>query len=264
MIAVNEREVKQRRLTVEQFTKQAVPFAQMPIHNDEDTNRLVIETAGISSNDTVLDVACGPGLITCAAARVARHVTGIDITPAMIEEAQKKQESMGLTNMDWKVGDALPLPFSGSSFSNVITRYSFHHFLEPQNVLAEMVRVCQPGGGVTVVDVFMSSPEEGEAYDRMEKLRDPSHTRALLLAELTGMFHDAGLREMKTAFYKLDVALEKLLTASCTKSDDAQVVRQLFEDDLGVNRLGVGASRRDDGIHFAFPIVVMTGRRPLS
>ena len=108
----------------------------------------------------------------------------------------------------------------------------------------------------------MSTPEQSEAYDRMEKLRDPSHTRALLLAELTGMFHDAGLTEMKTAFYKLDVELEKLLTASCTKPDAAQVVRKIFEDDFGVDRLGVGANRQDDGIHFAFPIVIMVGKKP--
>ena len=252
---------EQRRLIVEQFTKQAVPFAEMPHHNDDDTNRLVIETAGISPEDTVLDVACGPGLITCAVAGVARHVTGIDITPAMIDEARKRQQSMGLANMEWKVGDVIPLPFPAASFSTVITRYSFHHFLEPQAVLGEMVRVCRPGGRVAVVDVFMSTPEQAEAYNRMEKLRDPSHTRALLLAELTGMFHDAGLRKMETAFYKLDVEVERLLTASCTKVDDAQMVRRIFEDDLDVDRLGVGARRQDDGIHFAFPIVVIVGQK---
>ena len=64
---------------------------------------------------------------------------------------------------------------------------------------------------------------------------------------------------MKTAFYKFDVELEKLLTASCTKPEDAQVVREIFEDDLGVDQLGVGANRQDDGIHFAFPIVVVAG-----
>ena len=183
---MDTRQEEQRRLIVEQFTKQAVPFSEMPHHNDEDTNRLVIETAGIGPEDTVLDVACGPGLITCAVARVARHVTGIDITPAMIEEARKRQQSMGLTNMEWRVGDVLPLPFPGSSFSAVITRYSFHHFLEPEAVLTEMVRVCQPGGRVAVVDVFMSTPEQAEAYNRMEKLRDPSHTRALLLGGTDG------------------------------------------------------------------------------
>ena len=253
---------EQRRLIVEQFTKQAVPFSEMPHHNDEDTNRLVIETAEICSEDTVLDVACGPGLITCAVARVAQHVTGIDITPAMIDEARKRQQSMGLTNMEWKIGDVTPLPFAGSSFSAVITRYSFHHFLEPEAVLAEMVRVCQPGGRVAVVDVFMSTPEQAEAFNRMDKLRDPSHIRALLLAELTGMFHDTGLTGMKTAFYKLDVELERLLTATCTTPDDAEKVRSIFENDLGVDRLGVGANRQNDGIHFAFPIVIMVGKKP--
>jgi ubiquinone/menaquinone biosynthesis C-methylase UbiE len=258
---MNDRKEEQRRLIVEQFTKQAVPFAQMAQHNDEDSNRLVIETAGIGADDTVLDVACGPGLITCVAASVARHVTGIDITPAMIDEARKRQQSLGLTNMSWRIGDVLPLPYPGSSFSAVVTRYSFHHFLEPEAVLAEMVRVCQPGGRVTVVDVFTSTPEQSEAYDRMERLRDPSHTRALLLAELTGMFHDAGLTAMNTAFYKLDVELEKLLAASCTNSDNADAARKIFEDDLELNRLGLGANRRDGKIRFAFPIVVLAGRK---
>jgi ubiquinone/menaquinone biosynthesis C-methylase UbiE len=259
---MDTRQEEQRRLIIEQFTKQAVPFSEMPRHNDEDTNRLVIETAGIGPEDTVLDIACGPGLITCAAARVAQHVTGIDITPAMLDEARKRQQSMGLTNMEWRIGDVTPLPLAGSSFSAVITRYSFHHFLEPHAVLNEMVRVCRSGGRVAVVDVFMSTPEQAEAYDRMEKLRDPSHTRAVLLTELTGMFHDAGLTQMKTAFYKLDVELEKLLTATCTTPDNAEKVRRIFENDLGVDRLGVGANRQNDGIHFAFPIVVMAGKKP--
>jgi hypothetical protein len=76
------------------------------------------------------------------------------------------------------------------------------------------------------------------------------------------MFHDAGLKELKTAFCKLDVELDTLLKASCTEPHDAQAVRKIFEDDLGVDRLGVGAGRKDDGIHFAFPIVVIVGRKP--
>jgi len=258
---MSDQQNQQRRLIIEQFTKQAVPYSEMPHHNEEGTNRLVIETAGIGPEDMVLDVACGPGLITCAVARIARHVTGIDITPAMLEQARKRQQAMGLPNVDWRLGDVTPLPFPDAAFSAVITRYSFHHFLEPQAVLAEMVRVCRAGGRVAVIDVFMSTPEQAEAYDRMEKLRDPSHVRAFLLAELAGLFYDAGLKEIKTAFYKLDVELEKLLTASCTKPDDANAVRRILHDDLAVDQLGVGANRREDGIHFAFPIVVMVGQR---
>jgi len=123
----------------------------------------------------------------------------------MIEQARTRQQSKGLTNVAWQVGDVLPLPFAAGSFSVVFTRYSFHHFLDPKAVLAEMVRVCEPGGNVAVVDVFTTTPEQAAAYDQVEKLRDPSHTRALLLDELTGLFRDAGLSDIKTEFYKLEV-----------------------------------------------------------
>ena len=254
----------QRRLILDQFTRQAVPFSQMPAHSHEESNRLVLETAEIQPDDTVLDVACGPGLITCEIAKLARHVTGIDITPAMIEQARAKQQAMGLTNMDWAIGDVQPLPFSDASFSAVITRYSFHHFLDPRGVLAEMLRVCKPDGKVTVVDVFTSSPEQAEAYDREEKLRDPSHVRALLLEELTGFFRDARFQGIKTAFYKLEVDLENLLASSFPNPGDADKVRHLLQEDLDVNRMGVDAYRKEGRIHFFFPIVIVAGRKAES
>ena len=68
---------------IDQFTRQAVPFATAPaIRNAEALNRIV-QLAGAGQQDTVLDVACGPGLLVCAFARVVRQATGIDITPAM-------------------------------------------------------------------------------------------------------------------------------------------------------------------------------------
>ena len=68
-------------------------------------------------------MACGPGLVACEVARVARHVTGVDLTRAMIEQAEARQSSLGLTNLTWAVGDAQPLAFPDASFSRVITRY---------------------------------------------------------------------------------------------------------------------------------------------
>jgi ubiquinone/menaquinone biosynthesis C-methylase UbiE len=248
---------EQRRLILDQFTRQAVPFAEMPAHSNDQANRLLIDLAAIGPADTVLDVACGPGLVACTLAEVARHVTGLDLTPAMIEQAQLRQKARGLTNLTWLVGDAVPLPFPEAAFSIVVTRYSFHHFLEPRSVLAEMVRVCKPGGRLAVIDVFTSSPDQAAAYNRVEKLRDPSHMRALSLEELTGLCHDAGLQKLKTAFFKLEVELEALLAASFPNPGDADRIRETFADDLGVNQLGLGSTRRDGAIHFAFPIVAI-------
>jgi ubiquinone/menaquinone biosynthesis C-methylase UbiE len=248
-----------RRLIREQFTRQAIPFSEMPAHSNDAANQLLIDLAGIGLEDNVLDVACGPGLVACALAEVAHHVTGLDLTLAMIEQAQAKQRSKGLTNLTWLIGDAVPLPFPSASFSVGVTRFSLHHFLDPKAVLAEMVRVCSPGARVAVIDVFTSSPEQAEAYNRVEKLRDPSHVRALSLEELTGLMHKAGLQSVRTAFYKLDAELEALLARSFPNLGDGDRIRQTFKDDLGVDRLGVGAHLRDGAIYFAFPIVVLVG-----
>jgi SAM-dependent methyltransferase len=258
---MSKRAEEQRRLILDQFTRQAVPFAEMPAHSNEESVRLLIDLAHVDPEDDVLDVACGPGLVACPLAEVARQVTGLDLTPAMIEQAQMKQRATGLTNLTWLVGDAVPLPFPDASFSVVVTRYSFHHFLDPQAVLAEMVRVCRPEGRVAVIDVFTSSPEQAEAYNRVEKLRDPSHVRALSLEELTGLCQDAELRDVRTGFYKLDVPLEELLARSFPNPGDADCIRQTFADDISVDRLGVGAHHRDGAIHFAFPIVVIVGQK---
>jgi SAM-dependent methyltransferase len=253
-----------RRLILDQFTRQAEPFARLPAHSAEESIRLVGEAAGIGPDDTILDVACGPGLLACAFAATARHVTGIDLTPAMIEQARALQRARKLSNLAWRVGDVSSLPFADGSFSVAFTRYSFHHLLDPAGVLAEMVRVTQVGGRVVVVDVYTSCPEQAEAYNHVERLRDPSHVRALGLDELADLLKGAGLRDVATARYGLDMELERLLAASFPEPGAAEEIRRTFAADLGRDRLGVGARLEGGEIHFAFPTAILVGHKPNS
>jgi len=126
--------------------------------------------------------------------------------------------------------------------------------------MSEMVRVCSPGGKVMVVDVA-PSPEKVDAYNHVEKLRDPSHTRALTLADLQQMAAQAGLQAIKTDFYQLEMELEKQLQASFPNPGDADKIRQLFQEDLGHDRLGMGAHLRGEEIHFAYPTAVIIGQK---
>ena len=96
---------------VDQFSRQAVPFSQQQAHSKESFLNLLLEMSGVGPEDNVLDVACGPGLVACAFAARAKHVTGIDLTPAMIARAQEIQREQGLTNLTWQIGNVLPLPF---------------------------------------------------------------------------------------------------------------------------------------------------------
>src|SRR5262249_38829458 len=118
----------------------------------------------------------------------------------------------------------------------------FHHLLGPKAALAEMVRACSRGGRAVVVDVFTSGPEQAEAYNRMEKLRDPSHVRALALGELTALLTQARVRGVRTQLYKHEVELEQVLDRSFPGPGDAGTIRRVFAEDLGVNRLGVGGA----------------------
>ncbi len=75
----------------------------------------------------------------------------------MLERARALQRDLARTNVTWKLGDVLPLPFTDGAFTLVLASYAFHHFPDPAAVLAEMTRVCAPGGTVMVVDTQASS-----------------------------------------------------------------------------------------------------------
>lgn len=243
---------------VDQFTKQAVPFAQMATQHEE----LLLDFSGVKSSDTVLDVACGPGIVACAFAPRAKHVTGIDLTPAMLEQARKRQLEMQLENLTWQSGDVLSLPFADGSFSLVITRYSFHHFLAPQAVLTEMMRVCQPGGTVMIVDAT-PPPEKAEAYNHVEKLKDPSHVRALTEGELLAMAEVAGLQELRTHRYPFEVEFEAGMKSFFPRPGDEEEIRRIFRDDVGVDRLGLNIHLRGSAIHYVYPVLIVAGRKPI-
>ena len=82
-----------------------------------------------------------------------------------------------------------------------------------------------------IVDVTPQA-DKIDAYNYVEKLRDPSHVRALSFGELQYMIkEEAGLVNQKVGFYKLDVELEKILQhASFPNPGDVDKIRQLFKE----------------------------------
>jgi ubiquinone/menaquinone biosynthesis C-methylase UbiE len=249
-----------QKITIDQFTRQAVPFSQSSGHSNEESLRLLVQLAELSSEDTVLDVACGTGMVACAFAEIARHVSGIDLTSAMLEQAKLLARQRNLSNLSWHQGDIETLPFSDDSFSVVLSRYAFHHFLNPGLVMREMSRVCCPGGKIMIVDALLP-PEKIDPYNHFEKLFDPSHNRALTMEEMQGLVKKAGLQDIRLAFYKMEMELERQLAASFPNSGDEERIRRLLRDDIGINRLGVGAHMRGDEILYAYPVTVVVARK---
>jgi ubiquinone/menaquinone biosynthesis C-methylase UbiE len=178
---------------VDQHTQQAEGYARLTQGMVSNDRRVALRAIiGVTPDDTLLDVACGPGSISLDLAPHLERVTGLDITPAMLDQARAAQAARGIGNAEWVVGDAIALPFPDASFSIVSSGAAFHHFEEPARVLAEMARVCRPGGRVVVIDVTPDAGK-GAAYDRMEKMRDPSHGHAHSVDELKALGAGLGL-----------------------------------------------------------------------
>jgi len=105
----------------------------------------LVETAGVEAGDRVLDVACGTGNAAIPAARAGGEVTGLDITPALLEGGRVKAAEAGV-DVEWVEGDAESLPFADESFDRVFS--TFGHMFAPRHrqTAEEMTRVCGEGG----------------------------------------------------------------------------------------------------------------------
>ncbi|HET7644662.1 MAG TPA: methyltransferase domain-containing protein [Nitrososphaeraceae archaeon] len=247
---------------ISQFTKQATPFAELSEHSNRYGLELIVDLAKPEKSDTVLDVACGPGIVACELAKLVSHVTGIDITPAMIEQAKQLQNEKKLNNLTWKIGDILKTPFDDASFSLIITRYSFHHLLEPKKVLEKMMRVAKPDGRIIIIDVTPESSKANE-YNNVEKLRDPSHVKAHTFIELSKMMEEIGLVNLETRCQNLEMDLDKLLEASFPPNGNKEKILYLFKEDLQKDNLGMKSFLKENEynkkIYFYFPISMLLG-----
>jgi ubiquinone/menaquinone biosynthesis C-methylase UbiE len=192
-----------------------------------------------------------------------RHATGIDVTPAMLERARDLARQRGLGNVTWDLGHATPLPYPDGAFTIVVSRFAFHHFPDPRAVLAEMVRVCAPGGRILVCDVQASdNPGKAAEFNRMEVLRDPSHVRAMPAAELRGLFRAVGLPEPRATHYELRDELENLLRRSFPNPGDDEKIREIFRAAGNDDRLGIPVRLHAAEIYYAYPVLVLCSDRP--
>ena len=112
---------------------------------------IAAEVGEISNESRVLDVGCGPGLLSAALAERAAHVDGIDFSEKMIAAA--RELSPGLT---FQVANAENLPYGDLSFDVAVCCYTAHHFARPDAVFAEILRVLNPGGRLVVIHPIQS------------------------------------------------------------------------------------------------------------
>jgi len=118
--------------------------------------RLAVSRLPVQAGQRVLEVGVGTGLSLPHYPEDC-HVTGVDISEAMLHQARERAELLQRTGIDLRLMDARELSYPDATFDHVLAPYVISVVPEPEKVMAEIRRVCKPGGTVMVVNRFRSS-----------------------------------------------------------------------------------------------------------
>jgi ubiquinone/menaquinone biosynthesis C-methylase UbiE len=235
----------------DEFARQAETFDKFAELTDEQVAARFGNALGEARRGNLLDVACGPGVVTAAIAPAATSVVAFDATEQMLEKAKARCARAGLTNVTFKHGDAEHLPFEDGQFDGVVTRLAIHHFAHPQRALDEMFRVLRPGGVAVIVDVVSSEvAAESNLQNAIERLRDPSHVRMLPATELDNGLTRAGFQILDHSIWDKPREFEEW-TGIVNDPDRIEPIRTVVRAlaDAG-NHAGMGLAIQDGRIVF--------------
>lgn len=194
-----------KTLVQKQFGANAANYSTSVVHAKGASLARLVELVKPEKDWIALDIATAAGHTAAAFAPHVAKVIASDLTPEMLAEARKLAKERGFSNMETAAADAEDLPFGDSMFDLVTCRIAPHHFPDVAAFVAESRRVLKPGGIFALVDNVTPDAETApgfgqsdldeaaKAYNAFEKLRDPSHGRALSTAEWLELIAAKGL-----------------------------------------------------------------------
>jgi ubiquinone/menaquinone biosynthesis C-methylase UbiE len=207
----------------------------------------------------VLDAACGAGHLAEQVAPHVRQVVALDLTPALLRLAADRLRAADVPNVLLQEGNAGRLPFADGSFDLVLCRAAVHHFPDPRRTLAELARVCRPGGRVAVSDMVAPGPEVRDRFDELHRRMDPSHARTLLQSELADLLSSTvGPLALVRVEGPGSVPLERILPGA---ADRDRVLAELRAEIDGGPATGFGPAVEDGRLCVSFTSAVIQATR---
>jgi ubiquinone/menaquinone biosynthesis C-methylase UbiE len=257
--AVDARAVRQA------FDDRATSYALWPELANGETRHRVLERLDPVADETLLDLACGPGAMARAAGGFVRRVVACDLSPAMLRVAATEARRAERRVPARVAADAIALPFRDASFDLVACRHAARLLGPPERIAAEIQRVLRRGGRTAILDVMATGDADVDhVVLALEEMFAPCPVRLLTpeawgdALATTGLrldWHDQPLAELAGGRSLLDVCARcGVSQASCD-----QARRLLLDAPEPARRsLGVLAHGTDVVFHPPFGIVGAT------
>jgi SAM-dependent methyltransferase len=196
-----DREVQQ------QFGAVAANYVASAVHARGTDLAELVRASALRGDELVLDLGTAVGHTALAVAPRARRVIGVDLTSEMLALAGRLAAERGAANVSFARADVSQLPFPAASFDLVTSRYSAHHYAQPDRMANEVARVLRPGGRFVLADTVAPTDYALDTFiNTVELLRDRSHVRDHSVAQWQTMLSQAGLQS--AVVYEWDVVLD--------------------------------------------------------
>jgi SAM-dependent methyltransferase len=226
----------------------------------------LLDAAAVTRGTRLLDVACGPGIVSEAASTRGAEPVGLDVAPGMVERARRRCPSLTFVE-----GDALALPFPDASFDAVTMNFGILHLSDPGAAVAEAARMLAPGGRFA----FTAWMEEGNAVAQIVSGAVEARAVPVELPEGPPFFRFADPEECRRVLEEAGLDGESFRTETISHPWRVPTAELLFEAELhaGVRTAAIlkaqsperleaigqamadGVRRYSDGDGFVLPIV---------
>jgi SAM-dependent methyltransferase len=232
----------------------------------------------IQPHEHVLDIGCGLGQTTCAAARMARagSALGVDISAPAIERARELARTQGIRNVVFERADAQVHPFPQERFDLAISRFGTMFFADPVAAFGNLRRALRPGGRLVMMVWQAPDRNEWEVAIR-QSLAEPGGSAAtgpdaFSLADppaVRGILEAAGFADVtftdvhEPVYYGQDVAaaLDWVRRFACTREALGRLEPAAAAGALGRLREMLAGHLNEDGVWFDSRAWIVTARR---
>ncbi len=212
------------------------------------TAATLVKFAEVNATHTVLDVGCGTGVAAITAARLGAKVSGLDLSPVLIERA-RANVIIACVTADMQEGDAEALPYPDQSFDAVISQFGHMFAPRPAVATAEMLRVLKPGG-IIAFSTWPPALYMGRLFDLVREFfpapagvpspslwGDPNFVTEQLGSAVENLVFDQGLMQfpaLSVSHYRQFIEttlgpVAKLISESQNNSDKLNAFRARLE-----------------------------------